>query len=460
MVGRPAARRTSSPRIVDRVGIAIGAGHVRAVALRRGRIAWVLESPVLEDKPLAEVLDRFLRELPMHPLQRWPRPPVHVVLGMRHAQVKRLGGLPNGLDARQLARVVQEGAPRFFLRNGHPLVTTDVAVAADGETWSAALDADVVDAVCTACRSAGLRLAGIAPAAAALPLSLEGTPAPGTPSDGGEVEEIDWEDEEERTVLRVAGGRLAHVARVNGGATLRGATDVRSRPRPLLAPLAERASRFADACGAALLPTDATLVHRPRRASRRRSEETSSIPRWRLAVALAALLLAASAAFLARPLAAVRAERAAAARLAQLGPARVQATRMRGDLAQVSAALTEVERFADRRRSPTFLLAGLARALPKGSALVTVRMDTTGVLLTLLAPRAAPVLGAIERLPGVASPQIVGPVTREVVVAGGAVGSSADAGESVERTTLERMTVRFRLVATEPAAVQTSEAAP
>ena len=190
MVGRPAqhrapARAPGSARIVDRVGVAIGARHVRAVALRRGRIAWALESPLADDEPLGAALERFLRELPTHPLQRWARPPVHVVLGMRHAQVKRLGGLPAGLDARQLARVVQEGAPRFFLRHGHPLVTTDVAVAAHGEKWSAALDADVVDAVCTACRSVGLRLAGIAPAVSALPLSLEGTPADGGVSEPG-----------------------------------------------------------------------------------------------------------------------------------------------------------------------------------------------------------------------------------------------------------------------------------
>ena len=132
---------------------------------------------------------------------------------------------------------------------------------------------------------------------------------------------------------------------------------------------------------------------------------------------------------------------------------------MQRNLAKVSAALVEVERFAGARRSPTLLLAGLARAMPQGSALTTLRMetaaDTASVFLTLLAPRAAPVLGAIERLPGVASAQIVGPVTREVVVAGGAAGPSA-----VERATLERMTVRFRLVATKPADGDTSEAAP
>lgn len=461
--GRPASGSRIAGPLVDGIGVAIGVRHLRAVGLRQGHLTWALESALADDDSLEAALGRFLRTLPLHWIQRWVRPSVRVVLGSRHAQVKRLTGLPPGLDARQLARVVQEGAPRFFLRNGHPLLTTGVDIAANGASWSAALDADIVDAVHDACRGAGLRLTGIGPAVAALPLALEGSAM-----EDGDGEEVRWEDEGERIAVRMVGGRIARVARldrvVDGPASADEVGRALSRPRSLLAPLAERSQRFADAYGAALLPGDAPLLHRPRRAARVSSGERSPIPRWRLAAASVALLLAGCSALLLRPLTAMRAEHAATARLAELGPLRAEAARMQHDLAQVSAALADVERFAGSRRSPTLLLAGLARALPEGSALVTVRLesdargrartgqdpravtgaDTTGVVVTLLAPRAAPVLGAIEKLPGVVAPQLVGPVTREV--AGGASVSAV--GRSVERTTLEtleRMTVRFRL---------------
>lgn len=402
-------------RYVDRIGVAVGAGHLRAVGMSMGRIVWALEAPRTEDEALGPALERFLRSLPV---QRWPRPAVRAVLEARLAQVKRLTGLPPSVGERLLTQLVQEGAPRFFLRNGHPLVTSGLDVAADGSRWCAAFDAGAVDALCDASSAAGFRLAGVAPSVAALPLVLEG-------------ERVGWEDDGVRVVIGLRGGRIDHVAR--GG--VEGAS---SSPRPVLAPLAGRAVRFADACGAALLPLDAPFLHRPHRAAR----TPSRVPHWRAALAVSALLLGGGAALAARPLAAARAARDAEARLALMAGSRVEAARVAQDLDQVSGALSEVERFAAGRRSPTLLLADLARAFPSGSVLVMVRLDTTGVVATLLAPRAAQIVGAIERLPGAVAPEIVGPVTRETVAVPSAEGSATAAGE---RRVLERMTVSFRL---------------
>lgn len=420
---RPAA---AVPRFVDRIGVGVGTAHLRAVGLRAGRIAWAIESPVSDDEPLAAALERFLLGLPLHRWQRWPRPAVRAVLGARYSQVKRLSGLPPGIDGRHLARLVQEGAPRFFLRNGHPLVTTGIEIAADGARWGAALDADAVDALRGACRAAGLRLACVAPVAAVLPIALE--------SDAGAS--VRWNDDGAAIELLQAGGHLAAVARIGASGRVEDVATASSRPHPRLAALGDEAARFADAYGVACLPLDAALLHRPQRTS----SAPSRISRWRTAVAVLALLLAGAAALLARPVAAIRAERAATQRLAELGAVRAEAARLERDLAQVSAALIEVEAFAARRRSPTMLLAGLTRALPEGSALVAVRTDTSGVVASLLAPRAAPVLGALERIPGIVAPEIVGPVTRETVGAGSVPGGPAS-GASVER-----MTVRFRLL--------------
>ena len=79
----------------------------------------------------------------------------------------------------------------------------------------------------------------------------------------------------------------------------------------------------------------------------------------------------------------------------------------------MSAALEEVAAF-DRDRQPvTLLLEDLAHALPAGSALVTVRVDSAGGTLVALAPRAAALLERLEHVPFVSTPTFVGPVTRE-----------------------------------------------
>jgi hypothetical protein len=62
----------------------------------------------------------------------------------------------------------------------------------------------------------------------------------------------------------------------------------------------------------------------------------------------------------------------------------------------------------------TLLVNDLARALPTGGALVTLRVDSVGGTLVALAPRAAILIERLEHVPGVTTPTFVGPVTREV----------------------------------------------
>jgi hypothetical protein len=121
--------------------------------------------------------------------------------------------------------------------------------------------------------------------------------------------------------------------------------------------------------------------------------------------------------------------RASELRLAELAEARGAAVVAESQLIRFNEVLSQVAAFDAGRRSLTLLLADVTRALPEGNALVTFRVDSAGGMLIAIAPRAAGVVAALEAVPGTASPQIVGPVTRERI------------GERE----LERVTVRFLL---------------
>jgi hypothetical protein len=115
--------------------------------------------------------------------------------------------------------------------------------------------------------------------------------------------------------------------------------------------------------------------------------------------------------------AARRAAAQATVALSTLAPRRHAAEAAEADLARVSAALHEVAAFDRDRHVATLLVSDLARALPVGSALVTLRADSAGGTLVALTPRAAILIERLEHVPGLASPTIVGPVTREVAAA-------------------------------------------
>jgi hypothetical protein len=108
-------------------------------------------------------------------------------------------------------------------------------------------------------------------------------------------------------------------------------------------------------------------------------------------------------------------------------------------LARTTAALASFTAFEQSRQPVTILLSDITRALPAESALLEFQVDSSGAgTLVALAPRAAQVVGALERVPGVTSPAIVGPVTQDAV-----------GGHS-----LDRVTVRFVLVPSSQRAVR------
>lgn len=389
------------------IGLGIGRDAVRAVALRRGRIAWAVER-ARGDEPLVRTIGLLLADAP---LPRWPRARVIAAVGPSHAQTKRLSGIPPWENVSQLDDMIRESTARFFLKNGVPLLTIWKA-AGEGAPWGAALEAPVLDAIEEACRTRGVTLKAIVPTVAALGAAADLTNGAGQVSwsDGDLILDIAFRDGELAAVRRTAQFVLTSEQRESFAAT---------------SELGQDGSRFADALGAARTRRDAVLAWRGRRSS-----QSGPLPRWRITLAAMAAVLA-GAAMLAVPGVLARvAERAAVQRLTAIAPARRDVAFAERELVKLTSALGEVAAFDASRYPMPLFLADVTRAMPDQSAIVSLRLTRDAGNLVALSPRAAALLVKLEAIPGIAGAEIVGPVTREVL---------AD-------KTLERVTIRFRVI--------------
>ena len=272
-----------------------------------------------------------------------------------------------------------------------------MACASNGpeSVWAAAFELPAVREIESACRSLRLRIRLIAPTIVALPRAL---------GDG----RIEWIDGSVRSELTIMGGRLAGTRRLSEATA-----DTRVPTLnvvPALEPLGGESWKFADAYGATQLADDEALALRSSNGELDAGATRREVRIAALALGIAVLVAIGSTIVgsmlrdrrIARKLAAIE-RQARAAELAEI------------DLGLMSAALAQVSAFDASRRSPTTLLAELARRLPEGSVLVTVRVDTTGGMVALLAPRASAALAALDSVRGVSAPEIIGPVTKEVV---------------------------------------------
>jgi hypothetical protein len=114
--------------------------------------------------------------------------------------------------------------------------------------------------------------------------------------------------------------------------------------------------------------------------------------------------------------------------VASLARHRGDALRTERELDVVMRAIGTVADFEQRRMSKTSLLAQLSEALPNGSALSTLKVDSTGGMVIGVAPHAADIVHALESIPGVTHVEIVGPVSHDVANA----------------ASFDRVTVRFQ----------------
>lgn len=389
-----------------RVGLALARDAIRAVAARRDRIVWAGEAPMDSERPLAEHIGALLGEAP---LPRWPRPLVSVAVGPHGSQVKLIAGLPDVADPDTLAAVVRESAASFFLKNGVPLITTGVRPAGAGSALAAAIDRPIIEAIRDACRAQSLRLGGIAPAAVVLPWAVED--ARFTWTDGGIVLDIT------RTGPALDAVRTCP-------ACAAGVSIDPARPVPALASIGERAVRFADAYGAALLH-----VGEPLALNALPADLMSPWEVWRPFVTPGLVLAFGLGALVLSPLASSWAGKRAEDRIARVRPGQWQVIQSaRGQLDRVTAILADVRAFADSRSSAARLLGDVARALPPGTVVNTFDLDGDRGQVVMLSREPTVAFTAIQRIPSLASVELVSPVTSQ----------NGPAGEP------QQVTVRFR----------------
>lgn len=455
-----APRRAPRLSFGQTVGIGISAGSVRAVGVSGDAIRWAIELERNEGEPLSETVSALIERSPIGrraasarpytgaqtssglaagwrlprpwPAARWLRPKVVVAVGSSAVQVKRLTGLPPLTDAASLEAVVREGAGRFFLKNGVPLVTTAVRVVEPGTVWAAAFEASVIDEIERACAATDLRLQAIVPAAAALAFAVE----PPAAASGERIVPMVWTDGDVRMEVTFSEGRIESLRRLpSEHSSDRHCTGGIAGSGPALAEalhkLGERSLTFADAYGATRtagrLGRNEPLVLRAGSGAGG-SPLLSEPSRSRLVAAVSAFLVASACAVAGPPLIATRSTHAARARLTSMAKQVAQAESRETELSRVSRALAEVARFQGSRRSTTALLADLTRALPKEAALVALDVDSVGGTIVALGARASQITAALEKVKEIASPEIVGPVTRE----------------RAGNREVERLTVRFR----------------
>lgn len=387
------------------LGLAITSDRAGAVLVRRGVVKWsgvrLFDGAASRARVIAELVAAC-------PRPRWSRTRVVSAIGPSGVQVKRLTGVPPGLNSKALGGIVGESAGRFFLKNGIPLETICTPADRDGTVWAAAYDASLSRDIERACHQTRWRLEALVPLAMVLRLATRD-------------ESVAWVDGDLRFQATYHDSALIQLRCERGAGA-----DAPALPAP--APtVGDAGLKHAE-----LLPAfAATLVRRGEPLALQRSQPLGTRPsRRQLRLAATTGILAFLCWWLTPGVVAtVRAHRAER-ELSRL------ASRVRVDqrestaLDSVASSLREIAAFEARSRSMTLLLAEMTRALPDSCTIAQLQVvDSTGGSVVAMAPRAAGIVDALERVPAIVAPTIVGPVASQPL-----------GGRSVER-----VSVSFRL---------------
>ena len=380
------------------LGLAISSDRVSGVLMSRGSEKWAEVRVCDGSTSRREVITRLLSDCPR---PRWVRRRVVAAIGPSGVQVKRLTDLPPACDRKALHAIVRESAGRFFLKNGAPLETTCELVPEDGTVWAAAYDGELIADIDRACRSANWRLRALVPVATALRLA--------TPE-----QSVGWQDGDLHLDVTYHGAALVE---------LRCARDAKDSSSNAAAD--DRRAHLLAAFGASQIVRGEPLAIQ-------RSVLFNTRPsRTQLLVAAASFLLTFACWWFAPPLVSTVRARNAQRALSHLA-SRVAADRRDAmALDSLTAKLHDIAAFETRNRSMTLLLAEITRALPDSCTITQLQIvDSTGGSLVALAPRAAEIVDALERVPLITAPTIAGPV----------------ASQSLGGRPLERVSLAFRLV--------------
>lgn len=386
-----------------RLGVGIGRDQVSAVLISHGAIRWWASEQRTPNEDLSVSLGKLFTG---YRVPRLWQPVVTFAVGPSAVQVKHARSLPAVTDRRALIALVQENVARFFLTSTTPLLVA-VATAFEDGAWMAAYDGATIEEVRRFSTAINLRHWNAVPTVIAVAHLLR---------DGVAT----WTDGAVAATIDVSGGCVQRIRH--------GPSDVPAQHASMFVrgvqSLGRYASQVADAHGAASLPAQPEL-----RLRIQRPPAVAAVGRRRqLTLAAVALLASIVWALVAPQVRTALAVRAEAHRLAAISP-RVRTASARMDsLTRVSAMLAGQAAFTTGAHSMLLLLAEFTRAMPDSAALVSLQVDSTDSgVLTAFAPRASLVVDAVERVPDVGSPTIVGPVTRQ----------------SLGGQTVERVTVRF-----------------
>lgn len=411
-----------------------GALIARALALRSGRVVWQKMARLRNDRPASTELAEFLATAPH---RWWHRRHVVAALGPSFVQIKRLAGLPPLSDALAASAAVRANSDRFFLRNGIPIVTSAVRVDADGAMWGAATEQPILAALEAACRSTGLHLDFVIPAATGLGAALDSdTTQPPVVSGHSDAESgvrscmLEWEEGGAFYEFTYAGSRLIACQRRRPHAASTGNLGSASFGGGRVTDVS-----FAAAYGAAIARRRAAIVWHPIGGVGK-----LSLADLRLTAFVATL--AVTAALVVPPIADLDAGALARGHSRAAAVRRADAIRTIDSLDSVMGELRNAATFLTQRHSVTQTLAGITSALPPRTALLNVHIDTAGGTLIAVTPSAGPLLSALERSTGLGSLELIGPVTSESLES--ATQGTPTANASVSNQTLSRVTVRFR----------------
>jgi len=376
------------------LGIGVSGDSVRAVLVERDRIAWAGLASYSGEADLAEVVGRLAAEAGV-PVRR-----ARVVFERDVVQLRTIVPAPP-LRGEALRRYVVLETPRLFRKNDHRLVVDGVAIDAGSGApalWAGAIAETLVESALDGCSQAGLAVEAVGPAADVLPCALAAPPAQGDVAflNGGTTE------------ILSLGPSGAWRSRRVGGAEARGAVW-----SPALVRTGAEASHFAAAYAAAVARPKLDFSPPRLGVARRR---TAARHRVRLAIVGVGLWLLAGSTYALR----LAAESAEVRReLARSAPSVETALALRRDLDAATATLATIATAERARSHQVALLAGLTAALGDSAYLVALQSGADGtVRLVGYAPAATRVLAELERVPGLGSRKLEGPVSREAPAGG------------------------------------------
>lgn len=385
-----------------RLGLAIASDTIRAVVVNANEIVWHKEESI-DDSSEGAISAKVAKVMRDAPVNRWRRPAVVAAVGPSLSQVRRIGGMPAITDPATLGKIVRENTSRFFLQADTRLLTSDIRLLEPGTVLAAAVNESTANAVASGCTAAGFRLAALVPAAVAIGSALEG-------------DDLCWRDGPAAVRVQLHGGKLVALRPIRAQMVV-----AELRCRPALAAIEGESWRFAAAYGAALFDVNDPLAIRADKGI----VGVRRVPWWRIAAALTAAAVALASAASARGIAATRArEKAERARQAVGGDYAIALSQY-AEAAHIKDIVDHIAAFEAGRVSATTLMGAFARRLPERTAITALHMDSIGGTIVVIGPSAADAIAALDAMPEVTNPKLVGPITLESM-----------AGERFERATV------------------------